>query len=70
MTAQAFVWPAAVALGVVVSLAALASYRSRRLERLLARRPPDVVFNLVEPGNLKRVMLGETIGTLVRGGAA
>jgi uridylate kinase len=31
---------------------------------------PVLVFNLLVPGNLKRVMLGETIGTVVRGGAA
>ena len=31
---------------------------------------PVLVFNLLEPGNLKRVMLGEQIGTVVRGGGA
>ena len=28
---------------------------------------PLVVFNLNEPGNIKRVVLGENIGTTVRG---
>ncbi|MYC27613.1 MAG: UMP kinase, partial [Nitrospira sp. SB0662_bin_26] len=27
---------------------------------------PLVVFNLTEPGNLKRVVLGEKIGTVVK----
>ena len=31
---------------------------------------PVLVFNFLVPGNLKRVMLGETIGTIVRGGAS
>jgi uridylate kinase len=31
---------------------------------------PVLVFNLLVPGNLKKVMLGEPIGTVVRGGAA
>ena len=31
---------------------------------------PVLVFNFLEPGNLKRVMFGEPIGTLVRGGAS
>lgn len=30
---------------------------------------PVLVFNMLEPGNLKRAMLGEPIGTVVRGGA-
>jgi uridylate kinase len=30
---------------------------------------PVLVFNLLEPGNLQRVMLGERIGTVVRGGS-
>jgi len=29
---------------------------------------PIVVFNLIEKGNLKRLVLGEKVGTLVRGG--
>ena len=29
---------------------------------------PVLVFNMLEPGNLKRAMLGEPIGTVVRGG--
>lgn len=29
---------------------------------------PVMVFNMLEPGNLKRAMLGEPIGTVVRGG--
>jgi uridylate kinase len=29
---------------------------------------PVVVFNVLVPGNLKRVVLGEPIGTMVRGG--
>jgi uridylate kinase len=28
---------------------------------------PLIVFSIMEPGNIKRVVLGETIGTLVRG---
>jgi uridylate kinase len=31
---------------------------------------PIVVFNLLEPGNIERVVLGEKIGTLVGGAAA
>lgn len=61
MTAQAFIWLAVTALGLAVSLAAIASYRARRLERLLAATrdkleqvqrqfeqfvPPDVVEQL------------------------
>jgi uridylate kinase len=30
---------------------------------------PVLVFNLLVPGNLKRVVQGEAIGTLVRGAA-
>jgi uridylate kinase len=29
---------------------------------------PIVVFDLTESGNIKKVVLGETIGTTVRGG--
>jgi uridylate kinase len=29
---------------------------------------PVLVFNMLEAGNLKRAMLGEPIGTVVRGG--
>lgn len=28
---------------------------------------PIVVFNLTQPGNIKKVVLGETIGTIVKG---
>jgi uridylate kinase len=31
---------------------------------------PVLVFNMLEPGNLKRAMLGEPIGTVVRGGTS
>lgn len=29
---------------------------------------PIIVFNMLKPGNLKRVVLGEAVGTLVKGG--
>jgi uridylate kinase len=31
---------------------------------------PVLVFNMLEAGNLKRAMLGEPIGTVVRGGTS
>jgi uridylate kinase len=31
---------------------------------------PVLVFNMLEPGNLRRAMLGEPIGTVVRGGTS
>jgi uridylate kinase len=31
---------------------------------------PIVVFNLFTPGNIKKVVLGENVGTLVQGGSA
>jgi uridylate kinase len=43
---------------------------STAISLCMDNRLPILVFSLLEPGNIKRAVQGETVGTLVHGGAA
>jgi len=43
---------------------------STAISLCMDNRLPILVFSLLEPGNIKRVVLGESVGTLVYGGDA
>jgi uridylate kinase len=42
---------------------------STAISLCMDNRMPILVFNLLEPGNIKKAVLGQPIGTLVHGGA-
>jgi len=43
---------------------------STAISLCMDNRLPILVFSLLEPGNIKRVVLGEPVGTVVHGGDA